>query len=178
MSRGTLPPMFPRPPVDPPNFGDLSSIKEWYPSIHVKPSQVVDIPVPVVQPAIVNDFESFFDVPKKEQYPSSKDHMDWKVPGQKFKGQTYRDLMATREGRQYLAWWYGLDHKDNEFVVKHRGIIDECFERFDTALVAEEQRRGCKRTVALPELKRKQPDFSEEDLRQEEELYGRASQAQ
>lgn len=30
--------------------------------------------------------------------------LDAKVPGKKFKGQTYRELLGTTEGREYLAW--------------------------------------------------------------------------
>lgn len=71
-----------------------------------------------------------------------KDPMDWLVgcSNKKYHGRTYRDVMSTNEGREYLLWWRNLpiiekpgmtgDQIDQNFwfKTKHINNIDACFE--------------------------------------------------
>jgi hypothetical protein len=97
---------------------------------------------------------------KSERY-YGKLPLDWKVPGKKFAGKTYRDVMQTREGRRYLQWWrdqpaYEFSdstpeqkESNRDFKKKHVANIDACFKLYDEFLTLEGNLRGKKRKVPV-----------------------------
>jgi len=101
------------------------------------------------------DYE-FYSYDAPQQF-NGKFPLDWKAPGKKYKGKTYREVMQTREGRQYLQWWRdqpAYEFKDatpeqkeynTDFKKKHVANIDACFKVYDQFLAMEANIRGKKR---------------------------------
>jgi hypothetical protein len=110
----------------------------------------------------MSDLPHFGDVyyvdEESPSYPtSSKQPLEWKVPGKKYKGMTYLQVMQTRQGRQYLKWWRDQPmhefedstpeqkEQNADFKKKHVENIDKCFEVFDKFVAVERDNRTKKR---------------------------------
>jgi len=87
---------------------------------------------------------------------TQKQPLEWKVPGKKYKGMTYLQVMQTRQGRQYLKWWRDQPNhfedetpeqkqQNEDFKKKHVANIDACFEVFDKYVAMERDARSKKR---------------------------------
>jgi hypothetical protein len=94
-----------------------------------------------------------------EQSWARKTPMDWLVPGKKYRGKTYREVMKTRDGRKYLKFWRDMKpvefpdqteeqkQSNADFRQKHITNIDECFKVYDHFLNLESRVRNLKRRV-------------------------------
>jgi len=112
----------------------------------------------------VETYETFGDVEHEfekmyEWKPQRKSSLEWLVPGKKYRGKTYREVMQTKEGRNYLKFWRDMKpiefpdqteeqkRSNIEFREKHVANIDECFSLYEQFLTLESRLRGIKRRI-------------------------------